>query len=138
MHDLRMLRDQIDVLREGLRRRGALEALAPVLRRAEGLEQQRRALIVASDERKAARNTNAQEVARRKKAGETADDLIANGRALGDEITKLEADLRGVEVDLQGIVLEIPNVTLPDVPDGGEDNNRIVKTWGEPRTTGAL
>ncbi len=73
MHDLRMLRDQIDVLREGLRRRGALENLAPVLRRAEGLEQQRRALIVASDERKAARNANAQEVARRKKVGESAD-----------------------------------------------------------------
>ena len=72
MHDLRMLRDQIDVLREGLRRRGALEGLAPVLERAEGLEQQRRLLIVAADERKAARNTNAQEVARRKKAGEAA------------------------------------------------------------------
>ena len=58
MHDLRMLRDQIDVLREGLRRRGALETFAPVLRRAEGLEQQRRSLIVAADERKAARNSN--------------------------------------------------------------------------------
>src|SRR6476620_8335142 len=138
MHDLRMLRDQIDVLREGLRRRGALEALAPVLRRAEGLEQQRRTLIVASDERKAARNSNAQEVAKRKKSGESADELIANGRALGDEITKLESELREVEAALQAIVLEIPNITLPAVPEGGEDNNQIVKTWGEPRTDGAL
>jgi seryl-tRNA synthetase len=138
MHDLRMLRDQIDVLREGLRRRGALDALAPVLARAEGLDQQRRALIVAADERKAARNANAQEVARRKKAGEAADELIANGRALGDEIAKLEVELREVESDLQGLLLEIPNVTLPEVPAGGEENNVIVKTWGEPRTTGAL
>jgi seryl-tRNA synthetase len=138
MHDLRMLRDQIDVLREGLRRRGALDALAPVLRRAEGLEQQRRALIIASDERKAARNANAQEVARRKKAGEPADELIALGRGLGDEIAKLENDLREVESGLQGIVLEIPNVTLPNVPEGGEEKNEIVKTWGTPRTTGKL
>ena len=138
MHDLRMLRDQIDVLREGLRRRGALDTMAPVLARAEGLDQQRRALIVAADERKAARNTNAQEVARRKKAGENADDLIANGRALGDEIAKLEVDLREVESGLQGILLEIPNVTLPDVPEGGEERNVIVKTWGEPRKAGAL
>src|SRR6185503_3177104 len=138
MHDLRMLRDQIDVLREGLRRRGALETLAPVLRRAEGLEQQRRALIVASDERKAARNANAQEVARRKKAGEPADELIALGRALGDEIAKLESDLRDVEGDLQGIVLEVPNVTLANVPEGGEENNAVVKSWGTPRTTGKL
>lgn len=138
MHDLRMLRDQIDVLREGLRRRGALEGLGPVLRRAEGLEQQRRALIVAADERKAARNTNAQEVARRKKAGESADELISLGRSLGEEIAKLESDLREVESGLQGIVLEIPNITLPSVPEGGEEKNEIVKSWGTPRTTGKL
>src|SRR5687767_8002103 len=138
MHDLRMLRDQVDVLREGLRRRGALETFEPVLRRAEGLDQQRRSLIVAADERKAARNANAQEVARRKRAGESADELIALGRSLGDEIAKLESELREVESDLQGIVLEIPNVTLPDAPAGGEENNVIVKSWGEPRTTGTL
>jgi seryl-tRNA synthetase len=138
MHDLRMLRDQIDVLREGLRRRGALDNLAPVLRRAEGLEQQRRALIVATDERKAARNANAQEVARRKKAGEPADELIALGRGLGDEIAKLEVDLREVEGGLQSIVLEIPNVTLANVPEGGEEKNEIVKSWGTPRTAGKL
>jgi seryl-tRNA synthetase len=138
MHDARMLRDQIDTLRAGLRRRGALHGLAPILDRAEGLDQQRRALIQASDERKAARNSNAQEVARRKKAGEPADDLISNGRALGDEIAQLESELRGVEEALQGILLEIPNIPLPDVPDGPEENNVIVKTWGEPRVTGAL
>src|SRR4051812_20101450 len=138
MHDARMLRDQIDVLRGGLRRRGTLDAIAPVLDRAEGLDQQRRALIQASDERKAARNSNAQEVARRKKAGEAADELISAGRALGDEIAQLESELRTVEESLQGLLLEIPNVPLSDVPDGPEENNVIVKTWGEPRTTGAL
>jgi seryl-tRNA synthetase len=138
MHDARMLRDQIEVLRAGLRRRGALDAMGPVLERAEGLDQQRRALIQAADERKAARNTNAQEVGRRKKAGEPADELVSAGRALGDEIAKLESELRGVEESLQGILLEIPNIPLPDVPDGPEENNVIVKTWGEPRTTGAL
>lgn len=138
MHDLRMLRDQIDVLREGLRRRGALESLTPVLQRAEGLDQQRRTLIAAADERKASRNSNAQEVARRKKASEAADELIAMGRSLGDEIGKLEAELRDVESALQGILLEIPNVPLPEVPDGGEAKNVIVKTWGTPRTGGTL
>jgi seryl-tRNA synthetase len=138
MHDMRMLRDQIDVLRSGLHRRGMLDTMAPVIDRAEALDADRRALIQAGDERKAARNSNAQEVARRKRAGESADELIAGGRALGDEIAKLEAELRDVETQLQGILLEIPNVTLPDVPAGGEDANTIVKTWGTPRTTGPL
>src|SRR5438067_2122017 len=116
MHDMRMLREQIGVLRDGMRRRGVLQALDPVIQRAEGLDADRRTLIQAGDERKAARNSNAQEVARRKRAGEPADDLIAGGRALGDEIAKLESELRQVEAQLQGILLEIPNVTLPDVP----------------------
>lgn len=132
---MRMLREQIEVLRDGMRRRG--DAMGPTITSAEALDQDRRTLIQASDERKAARNSNAQEVARRKRAGEPADDLIAGGRALGDEIAKLEADLRDVETRLQEILLGIPNITLPDVPPGGEDANVIVKTWGTPRTTGS-
>ena len=138
MHDLRMLRDQIGVLRSGLGRRGVLDALAPVIDRAEGLDTDRRALIEAGDERKAARNTNAQEVARRKRAGEPADDLIAVGRGLGDEIAKLDAESRETESQLHRILLEIPNITLADVPAGGEESNVIVKTWGTPRTLGPV
>jgi seryl-tRNA synthetase len=138
VHDLRMLRDQIGVLRDAMRRRGALDALAPTIDRGEGLDLQRRTLILAADERKAARNANAQEVARRKRAGEPADDLIAGGRALGDEIAMLETELRDVEAQLQRIVLEIPNVTLAEVPAGGEDANVIVRTWGTPRESGSV
>ena len=133
MHDLRVLREQVDQLRDGLRRRGALDGLAEVVERGQALEVERRTLIAATDERKARRNANAQEVAKRKKAGESADDLIALGRALGDEITKLEHELTATEEQLRGVLLEIPNVPLPAVPAGGEDSNVIVREWGTPR-----
>lgn len=123
------------MLREGLRRRGMLDALAPVVDRGVQAERERRTLIQAVEERKATRNANAQEVAKRKKAKQDADDLIAQGRALGDEITTLEHELAAVEAELQRILLEIPNVNLPNVPSGGEENNSIVKTWSEPRTS---
>ena len=54
-----MLREQIDLLRDGMRRRGVLDALAPVIERGETLERARRELIQAADERKAQRNSNA-------------------------------------------------------------------------------
>ena len=133
MHDLRVLREQVDQLRDGLRRRGALDGLAGVLERGQSLEVDRRTLIAAADERKARRNANAQDVAKRKRAGENADELITQGRALGDEITRLERELATVEEQLRGVLLEIPNVTLPAVPAGGEDNNVIVREWGTPR-----
>ena len=133
MHDLRMVRERLDDLREAMRRRGALEGLATQLDRCEALERERRLLTQAVDERRAARNASSQEVARRKRAGEPADDLIAEGRALGDEIGRLEGELAAAEQALVGILLEVPNVTLPDVPAGGEDCNVIVRGWGDPR-----
>lgn len=135
MHDIRTLREDPAVLREGLRRRSRLEALGPLLDRAEALERERRLLIQAVEERKAARNASTQEVARRKRAGENADELIAAGRALGEEIARLEGELGAVEREMHGLLLEIPNVTLPDVPEGGEDHNVVVRTWGEPRAS---
>jgi Seryl-tRNA synthetase len=133
VHDLRVLREQIDLLRDGMRRRGVLDALAPVIDRGQGVERERRTLIQAVEERKAQRNTIAQDVAKRKRAKEDADELIAQGRSLGDEIAQLERELAAVEVELNRSLLEIPNITLPDVPAGGEEQNVIVREWGTPR-----
>jgi len=133
MHDVRLVRERLDDLREAMRRRDALDTLGAQLDRCEGLERERRLLIQAVEERKAARNAGSQEVARRKRAGEPADDLIASGRALGEEIGRLELELGDAERSLEAILLEVPNITLPDVPAGDESNNVIVRSWGEPR-----
>lgn len=138
MHDFRVLRDQVELLRSAMRRRGKLEALAPLIDRGVALDAERRATIQAVEERKAARNANAQEVARRKKAGEDADALIARGRALGEEIARLEGELAQAEEALQQILLELPNLPLAEVPDGDETQNRVEKSWGEPRTGAGL
>ena len=133
MHDLRAVRDAVDALRDGMRRRGKLDTLGPVIDRAVELDRDRRLTIQAVEERKAARNASTQEVARRKKAGQDAADLIAQGRALGEEITRLERELTASESELQSILLELPNVTLPEVPEGGEEANTVVRSWGTPR-----
>jgi len=133
MHDPRVFREQVELLRDAMRRRQKLDDLAPLLDRGVALELERRTVIQAVEERKAARNANSQEVARRKKAGESADDLIASGRELGESIQKLEGELAAAESELRDILLGIPNITLPDVPEGGEEANKVVRTWGEPR-----
>ena len=133
MHDMKVLREQIDLLRDGMRRRGVLDALGPVIARGEELDRTRRELIQAADERKAQRNSTSAEVARRKRAGEPADELIAQGRSLGDEIARLERELSEAEEELRRVLLEIPNVTLPKVPEGGEQHNLVVREWGTPR-----
>ena len=133
MHDMRALREQVDLLRDAMRRRGSDNGVLELIDRGEALERDRRTLIQAVEERKAARNANAQEVARRKKAKESADELIARGRELSEEIARLEGELDSVEGRLRTILLELPNATLPEVPAGGEEHNVVVKEWGQPR-----
>ena len=133
MHDLRAVRDGLDALREGMARRGKLDALGPVIDRAAELDRERRSTIQAVEERKAARNVASQEVARLKKAREDATEVMASARSLGEEISRLEQELAESERQLQMILLELPNVTLPDVPVGGEDANTVIRSWGTPR-----
>ncbi len=133
MHDIRLLRDHMAHLREAMRRRGKLEELAPVLDRAETLEKQRREAIGAVEELQARRNKVTQEVARLRKAGEPAEELMAESRAIGEQVTALDATRTSVEAEVNQILLELPNITLDEVPEGGEENNQIVRTWGEAR-----
>ena len=128
-----MVREHIDALRAGMRRRGALDALLPTIDRAVALDKSRRETIQAVEERKAARNAVSQQVGQRKRAGESADDLQEQSRALGDEIARLDRELAQTESELYSILLELPNVTLDQVPAGGEENNAVVRSWGSPR-----
>lgn len=133
MHDIRMVRDHAGELREGMRRRGKLDLVGPLIDRAALLDRTRRATIQDMEERKAARNAASQEVARRKRAAEPTDELVAAARLMGEDISRLEQELAGAERDLQAVLLEMPNVTLPDVPAGDESANVVVRTWGDPR-----
>ena len=135
MHDLRMIREQLPALREGMRRRGMLDVLDDILARSENLEKERRLLLQAVEERKAKRNVVSQEVGRKKRRGEPCDALVEESRALGAEIDELDERLGLVQATLDGVLLEIPNITLPDVPEGGAEHNRVVRSWGSPRAT---
>jgi seryl-tRNA synthetase len=133
-----MVREHVEALREGMRRRGALSALAPAIDRALALDRSRRETIQAVEERKAARNSVTQQVGQRKRAGENADDLQQQSRDLGDEIARLDRELAEMEGQLSSILLEIPNVPLDTVPEGGEEHNAVIRSWGTPRATDSI
>ncbi len=138
MHDIRLLRDQLDRLRDGMRRRKKLGELAPLLDRAEELERDRRSAITELEAQQAQRNRLTQEVGERRKAGLEATDLIAAGRAVGDVIAALEHRKSSAEAAVQALVYELPNLTFDEVPEGGDEANRIMRAWGAPRPDGSL
>ncbi len=133
MHDLRLVREQMHLLRDGFARRGKLDTLGPILDRIEALEKERRALITATEDRKARRNVMTQDVAQKKRAGEDATELVAESRSVGEEIARLEADLSATELAMGGLMLELPNITRDIVPAGDESHNAVVRSWGVAR-----
>jgi seryl-tRNA synthetase len=137
MHDIRLLREQLDVLRDGMRRRGKLDELGPVLDRAESLERERRDAITELEAAQSRRNKLSQDVAQRRKAGDDASELIAEGRSIGEHITALEQRRDAAVLAVQALLMELPNITLPEVPAGDESANTVVRSWGTPRTDGA-
>jgi seryl-tRNA synthetase len=134
VHDLKLLRENIAALRDGMRRRGKLDTLGPLIDRAEVLDRERRALLTQIEDKQAARNAASQDVARRKRAGADAADVIARTRALGDEIAALQKSYDAQFAELERLQYELPNIPLPDVPEGGEEANVVIRTWGEPRS----
>jgi seryl-tRNA synthetase len=130
-----MLRDDIERLRDGIApARRVRTPSSRSSREANNSTVSGAPLIQAADERKAQRNASTQEVARRKRAGEPADDLIAHGRALGEEIgaAGTRAWRRGGRA--AACVARDPQRPRSDaVPAGGEEQNVIVREWGTPR-----
>ncbi len=131
MIDVRRLRADPDGVRAALARRGDAAVLAAVDRVLE-LDRRRRELLTEVEAIKARRNAESEEVARRKRAGDPADDLTAALKASGERVKALDAEVRDVDAGLEDALLGIPNLPLPGIPDGDATHNRVIRTWGEP------
>ncbi len=129
MLDLRFIRANPDLVKEGARRKRASVDIDELL------ETDREALALRQRvERLRARQG---EVSRSvpKASGDERVALIADGRRLGDEIRALESPLKELDQKVESLLLRVPNVPSADVPEGvNEDDNVPVKHVGTPRT----
>jgi seryl-tRNA synthetase len=131
--DLKQLRQDPEQTRASLARRGD-PTLPAVLDQVLELDRRHRELLTAVERLKAERNAAGDEVARRKRAGESADDLLAALSESGERVKALDEDVRTVSAELESHLLTIPNLPHPDTPNGDAGANRIVRTWGDVPT----
>jgi len=127
--NIRAVRESSESVRAALARRDP--AAPALLDEALRLDHRRRDLLREVEKLKADRNRQSQEVARRKKAGEDAAELLGALKQLSDSIKDLDDETSGVDAALEQTLLQIPNPPLDDVPTGGAEANEIVRTWGE-------
>src|SRR5205823_13623990 len=71
-----------------------------------------------------------------KEKGELPADVRAQRKQLGDRIAGLDVELRDLEAELERKALFVPNLPLPELPDGDASHNKVVRAWGEPAPKG--
>ena len=129
MIDVKRLRADPEGTRASLLRRGD-ESLAPTIDAMLELDRRRRELLTRVESLKAERNAASDEVARRKRARESADDLMQQLKASGEEVRALDVQLREIENALDERALSLPNLPVDQVPDGDATANRLLRSWG--------
>jgi seryl-tRNA synthetase len=131
MLDLNFVRDNLALVEEKLRQRGMKPA--EVLKNFAQVDAQRRQAITSAETMQAQRNRASEEIAKLKKSGQDASALIAETKALREQVEELGKAAEEYEVRLQQILVGIPNIPHASVPVGkSADDNVEVRRWGAP------
>lgn len=131
MLDLKFVRTNPEIVKEALKKRNSNVSLDAFLEQ----EEERRKLLFEVESLKAKRNTVSEEVGRRKKQGEDAEQLILEMREVGQKVKNLEDKLGEIEQSMEAVLYEIPNIPHQSVPVGADEEANVqVRTWGTPRS----
>lgn len=132
MHDIRLIRDDPASFDAALARRGVEPASAGLV----ALDEQRRAVSTRMQEAQNRRNEASKAIGKAMAQGDNdvAEALKAEVAQLKQQLPELEEEDRELSARLQEELSRLPNLPLPDVPDGeDEDGNVEVARWGTVR-----
>ena len=131
MIDVRLLRQDPAGVRASLMRRGD-PAVGEGVDAALELDRKWRAVVTEAEALRAQRNAQTEEVARKKRAREPADELLALLKTSAERAKALDAEARELDDSLRDLLARLPNLPHPAIPTGTAEANRVVRTWGEP------
>ena len=92
---------------------------------------ERRAALQETESLQAEANTANRAISEAKKAGQDASAAITGMKEVSARIKELKQRADVLEAEVEELYLRIPNIPHESVPEGSEQNNRIVRTWGE-------
>lgn len=128
MLDIKYIRENTELVKEMIKNRGYEIDIDKFL----GLDEERRRILVNLEQMRHRRNEVSDEISKRKRNKEDADQLIDEMKSLSGDIKKMEEKLTPIEEELKNLSLLIPNMPHESVPIGKDENdNTVVRMWGE-------
>jgi seryl-tRNA synthetase len=131
MLDIKLIRDNPELVRECLEKRGYSPDSIKSLDRIIEIDSRYRTLLRQTEELRAKHNEASKRLS---KSNEKPPELIAQMRQLGEQISSLQQQTKEAKASLDSLLLELPNIPHSSVPLGkGPDDNVAVRTWGKPK-----
>lgn len=132
MLDVKMMRQNMPEVKAKLATRGVK---GEVLDEFMALDEERRGLLVKSEDLKKYRNEVSAQIATLKREKADAADKIAEMKTVGEQIKGYDNEIAAIDEKLFHISATLPNIPAADVPVGkDEDDNVEVRRWETPRT----
>ncbi len=132
MLDIRFVRDNPEVVKENLKRRGDQEKVAWVDDLLANDAKWRSTQSEANNLR-SKRNKITEQIAQLRKKGEDASSLMKEAEHIPDEIKLLEKQTTELEGKITATLMELPNIMHESVPFGKDENdNQEVRKWSDP------
>jgi len=126
MLDIKFIRENPDVVRQGLLNKNSKDIVDEIL----SLDEERRSLIAKTEDLKSKKNQVSAQIPQMKKAGQDTSEVFAEMKKVGDEITLLDGKLREVEDKIENILRYTPNLAHSSVPVGkSAEENVEVRQW---------
>lgn len=127
MLDVNFVRENLDQVKANCKNRNVTADVDQVIT----LDDERRQLIQQAQNLQQRANEVSKSTGKEKDK-EKKQELIAEGKALRQQVNDLQGQQKEVEAKLNAALSIIPNVTHPDAPVGTTDeDNRVVNTWGD-------
>jgi seryl-tRNA synthetase len=126
--DIKLLRDQPEVVRASQRARGEDEGIVDAILTA---DERRRSTIAQFESLRSEQKSAGKQVAAAK--GEQKAALVAAAKATSDRVKELQAAAAAAEVELGTLIRRVPNVVIEGIPSGGEDDYAVLETVGTAR-----
>ncbi len=127
MLSIQFLRQNPDLVRDSLARRGESTDIGDVLR----LDEEHRAMLQEVESLRARRNEVSKEIGKMK---DKPTDLMTEMREIGERIKSLDERISQNQAQLNDLLLRLPNIVHERVPVGADETANVrVRAWGEPK-----
>jgi seryl-tRNA synthetase len=125
MLDIKLIRENLELVRQALEKRGDSFDLETILE----IDGRYRSSLRQTEELRAQHNEASKQLGQ---SQEKPPQFITQMRQLGEQVSSLQQQTKEAKTDLDSLLLELPNIPHPSVPLGrSEVDNVVVRTWGK-------